>query len=60
MLDQLPMRMLELYEYCQLHDVTALNELSNAPEHIRAVVRDVELRTKLLKLLFWRTATKEA
>ena len=35
MLDALPSVLLELYEYCECHDVTNFNELADAPEHIK-------------------------
>ena len=57
-MDWLPMHLIEMYEYCEVHDIVNINTLAEAPEHIRAVVMDIRNRTKILKLLYWRRATK--
>ena len=58
LLDSLPTHLLELYEWCEMHDIVTVNSLSEAPEHIRSVAMDLENRAKVLKLLYWRRATQ--
>ena len=56
--DWLPMHLLEIYEYCEVHDIVTVNTLAEAPEHIRSVAMDMRNRTKILKLLYWRRVMK--
>ena len=54
----MPTALIELYEWCELHNITELNAFVDAPEHIKAVAMDISNRSKVLKLLYWRQAQK--
>ena len=57
LLDEMPDKILRLYEWCEREDVVDAKGLAEAPPELKSAISDHKLRPKVLKLLLWRKTT---